>query len=148
MLEDLNKTISRKKNQNYSECRDISYHTEAIPVSAGSQGLFVMGLHRCKSYTTQFKQIEVLLWCACCCQHAPIQNLNLSMMKGCVSSQGDGGNCVFAVLIETSVANPLRNAGRQNVAQCWFDSSKRMKMWLQNRLAGPNTGLDDEKVWM
>lgn len=75
------------------------------------------------------------------------QNLNLSMMKGCVHEK-KGGNRVFAVLIETSVANPRRNAGRQNVAQCWLDSSKRMKMWLKNRLSGPKIGLDDEKAWM
>lgn len=118
MSEDLNKTTARKKNQKHLECRDISYHREASPTSEGSQGLLAMGLHRCKSDPTQFQQLEVPPWCACCCQRASIQHLNLSMMKGCVSSWGEGGNCVFAVLIEASVANPGRNAGRQNVAQC------------------------------
>lgn len=107
-----------------------------------------MGLQGCKSCPVQFKQLPVLPWCLCSCQHAPIQTRNLNMMKDCNSSWVEGGNCVFAMLIKTSVANPRRNAGRQNVAQRWFDSSKRMEMWLQNSLAGPNTGLDDEKVWM
>lgn len=84
---------------------------EASPTSEGSQGLFVVAQGLSHATETQSSTTVV-------CWHAPVQTLNLSVRKGCVSSRGKGGNCVFAVLIETSVANPWRSAGRQNVAQC------------------------------
>lgn len=99
MLEDL-RLYKEKKIPDHSECRDLSSHTEASPASEGTQGLLATGFQGCKVIPHNFSPEPK------------------SEHDERLCSREEGGNRVFAVLIETSVANPRRNAGRQNVAQC------------------------------